>query len=87
MRPVSSASGMKSTGATMPRSGWCQRSSASKPRTAGLLEIDDRLVVELELALGERLAEIELERAARLHARVHVRLEEAVDAAASALAR
>ena len=29
--PVSSASGMKSAGGTIPRSGWCQRSSASKP--------------------------------------------------------
>ena len=33
MRPVSSATGMKSSGGIMPRSGWCQRMSASKPVT------------------------------------------------------
>ncbi len=31
IRPVSSAIGMNSTGPTMPRSGWFQRSSASTP--------------------------------------------------------
>ena len=31
IRPVSSASGMKSSGGTMPRSGWIQRISASTP--------------------------------------------------------
>ena len=31
--PVSSANGMKSPGTTSPRSGWCQRSSASIPAT------------------------------------------------------
>ena len=31
IRPVSSATGMNSAGETMPRSGWCQRNSASKP--------------------------------------------------------
>ena len=33
MSPVSSAIGMKSSGGIMPRSGWCQRISASKPVT------------------------------------------------------
>ena len=44
-------------------------------------EVDERLVVELELAVGQRLAQIDLQLAARLHVGVHVRLEEAVDAA------
>ena len=32
IRPLASASGMKSNGGTTPRSGWCQRTSASTPR-------------------------------------------------------
>jgi hypothetical protein len=67
--PISSASGMKSAGETKPRSGWRQRSSASKPITmspAGLGTVDQGLVVELELALAKRLAQVELEPARRL---------------------
>ena len=48
-------------------------------------EIDDGLVVQLELAGRQRLAQVVLQRAARLHLRVHLRLEEAVGAAAVAL--
>ena len=33
IRPISSASGMKVSGPSIPRSGWCQRSSASTPLT------------------------------------------------------
>ena len=33
MSPVSSATAMNSSGKVMPRSGWCQRMSASKPVT------------------------------------------------------
>ena len=33
MRPDSSAIGMKSAGASSPRSGWVQRTSASNPTT------------------------------------------------------
>ena len=66
-------------------SGWCQRISASKPLIVVGREIDDRLVVELELAGGERLAQVVLHRAPRLHLRVHLRLEEAVGAAPVAL--
>ena len=36
IRPVSSARGMNSDGATNPRSGWFQRSNASKPTTRPL---------------------------------------------------
>ncbi len=52
---------------------------------ASLLKIDHRLVVQLELAVGDGLAEIELERAARLQALVHFALEEPVRAAAVGL--
>jgi hypothetical protein len=37
MSPVSSASGMNSTGGTMPRVGWRQRTSASMPMILPLL--------------------------------------------------
>ena len=36
MRPVSSASGMKSSGITRPRVGWFQRTSASNPSISPL---------------------------------------------------
>ena len=48
-------------------------------------QIDQRLVVQLELVVRERLAQVELERAARLHARVHLRLEKTDSAATVAL--
>ena len=48
-------------------------------------DVDDRLIVELELVVHDRLAQIQLEGAARLHAGVHLELEEAVDAAAVGL--
>src|SRR5690349_3205121 len=51
MSPVSSASGMKSPGATMPRWGCCQRKSASAPQRA------PQLALELE-ALGHALVAI-----------------------------
>ena len=35
------------------------------------LDVEDRLVVELELAARERLAQVELEQPPRLRARVH----------------
>ena len=45
----------------MPFSGWCQRISASKPLISLLAEIDDRLVVQLELAGRQRLAQVVLQ--------------------------
>ena len=48
-------------------------------------EIDDGLVVQLELAGGQRLAQIVLHGAPHLHLRVHLRPEEAVGAAPVAL--
>src|SRR6185436_2250782 len=41
------------------------------------LQIDDRLIVQPELAIDERAPQIELERAAALHGRIHLGLKEA----------
>ncbi len=48
-------------------------------------KLNQRLVVQFEAAAHDRLAQIEFERAARFHARVHRDLEEAVGAAAVGL--
>src|ERR1700732_3474779 len=42
------------------------------------LEVDNRLVIDLELAPRERLTEVELEIAPDRHARIHLGLEEPV---------
>ena len=62
MSPVSSASGMNWSGATMPRSGWFQRSSASTPTMRPVPMSTRRLVVQHELAAAERLAQRRFER-------------------------
>ena len=49
------------------------------------LQVENRLVVDLELAVGDGLAEVELQRAPQLQPLVHLALEEAVRAAAVAL--
>src|SRR6202008_3650785 len=49
------------------------------------LQQQDRLIMDLELAVGDRLAQVELEQAARLQPLVHLALEEAMGAAAVAL--
>ena len=85
MTPHCSASGMNSAGETMPRSGWCQRSSASAPSISKPLQIEDRLEIELELLAGDRLAQLGLGAAARLHARVQLLLVEHVRPAAQLL--
>ena len=82
INPISSATGMNSVGDTMPRSGWLQRSSASQPRTSSRSRFSTGLVVEFEFAVIEGLAQRDFERAPLLHASVHVRFEEPVDAAA-----
>ena len=51
--PLSSASGMKSAGDIGPRVGWFQRNSASKETISLPLEIDDRLIVQLEFFAGD----------------------------------
>ena len=82
MKPISSARGMNVLGAMRPFCGWCQRIRASKALISLVAEIDDRLVVELELAGGQRPAQIDLHAAPLLHLRIHGRLEEAKGAAA-----
>ena len=72
---------MNSAGEHHAALGWFQRSSASMRDDLVVREIDQRLVGELELARRQRVAQVELERAARLDARIHVRLEEAEGAA------
>ena len=69
----------------MPRSGWRQRSSASQPVTSSLPEIDQRLVVDFEAAVHQRLAQILLQGKPRLGAGIHRRLEEAIGSAAVGL--
>ncbi len=56
-----------------------QRLAAGDPPA---LQVDDRLVVEREFVVDDRLAEVEFDCAAGLHARVHLDLEEAIEAAA-----
>ena len=56
-------------------------------QTANLiaLQIDHRLIVKFEFPVRERLAQVELQLAARLHVRIHDGFEEAVGAAAFSL--
>ena len=77
--------GMNSAGEIMPRSGWRQRSSASQPVDLVAAKIDQRLVVDLEAAVDQRLPQILLHGEPRLGAGIHGRLEEAMGAAAAGL--
>ena len=60
IRPVSSASGMNDSGGTRPRTGCCQRTSASKPTIRSVVEVDQRLVVDAQLAALDRAPEVVL---------------------------
>ena len=66
---------MKSSGWTMPRSGCCQRISASTP--VGLMspQVERRLVGEQELLVRERFAQVHLEFHAVLDRVLHAGLE------------
>ena len=75
MSPHSSATGMNSAGETNPSSGCGQRTSASAPVISPVCEVDERLIMHLEVALGERRAQVRLHAPARLHACVHLGLE------------
>ena len=86
MRPTSSASGMNSRGDRMPFSGWRQRTSASTPTTDARREAEDRLVVEDELAAGQRAPEPGLEGGALLRLLLHLPREE-LEAVAARLLR
>ena len=83
--PVSSASGMNWSGGIIPRSGWRQRSSASTPRDAAVVDPDDRLVVQLQLLGRYRALEVGAKLEPGEHALVHLRLEHPVAALAVAL--
>ena len=83
--PVSSASGMNSSGATRPRVGMVPADQRLERADPVGLEIEQRLVIELELAVGDRAPQIRFEPVARLRAGVHLGFEEAVGAAALAL--
>ena len=72
-------------GRARPRSGWCQRASASTPTVAPVVEVDDRLVVGHQLAAGERLAQLGLEPEPLDGAGVHVVLVGLEAALAAAL--
>ena len=65
--PVSSASGMNSAGRHDAALGMVPAQQRLEAADLVALEVDDRLVVELELAVRQRLAQIELQLAARLH--------------------
>ena len=58
INPVSSAIWMNWSGAISPRSGWRQRSSASKADESFVGEVDQRLVVQLELVARDGVAEV-----------------------------
>ena len=60
MRPVSSASGTKSSGVTRPRVGWFHRTSASNPSISPVSQHDDRLVVQDELVVVDRPLQVGL---------------------------
>ena len=78
MSPVSSAIGMNSAGDSTRRSGCGQRSSASAPSMRAAGEVDQRLVVQGELAALERAPQVGLGREAAAHALGHLRAEELV---------
>ena len=85
IRPVSSATGMKTFGGTMPRCGWFQRISASKPTSFWRLRVDQRLEDEVELLGGDGGAEVAFEPDAVLLLRLELRREIASAAAAGVL--
>ena len=79
---------MNSAGDTRPRSGCCQRSSASAPQDRAAREVDLRLVVQLELVALERAAQLASRAAARARVRcVHLGGEELVALRPDCLAR
>ena len=67
---------MNSPGATMPRSGWSQRTSASTPARRPVFERDDRLVDEAQLAELDGALELRPELVALADRGVHARVED-----------
>ena len=58
----SSATGITSYGSSVPRRGWRQRSSASTASRAGVDQVEDRLVDQVQLAPDQRVRQVLLER-------------------------
>ncbi len=85
MRPDSSASDRKCPGARRPRSGCCQRRSASAPDDGGGLQADDRLEEQLELLLLDRPPQVAAELEAGERDLVHLGLVEPAAGTACAL--
>ena len=83
--PVSSARGMKLSGATTPNPGRSHRTNASKPRIDSGLGFDERLVEELELATRHGLTQIGLECDLRRDPELHGLVEELVAGASVVL--
>ena len=71
---LSSAIGMNSPGSSRPRVGCSQRTSASTPASRWLRELEDRLVVQGELGVSQRLRQRLLELHPLDHRRVHLGL-------------
>ena len=78
IRPQSSATGMNCAGETGPRVGCVQRSSASAPVIAPVLQIDLRLVVQREFLPLQGAPQALLDRLPLHGADVHRRLEELI---------
>ena len=76
---------MNTSGLIGPSCGWCQRSQRFEAEDLAAREIGERLVVDFELAMGERDAQVRLEQAALAQRLVHRRLVEADQAAPLAL--
>ena len=81
IRPVSSAIGMKSAGETRPRVGMVPADQRLERADAVVLEVEQRLVIELELAALDREAQVGFELAALPAPAVEALLEESVGAA------
>ena len=79
---MSSATGMMSIGETVPRDRMIPAQQRLAGRDPSRLEIDERLVEQLEFLVRQRLAQVELEDAARLDDLRHLVAEEAEGAAA-----
>ena len=86
MRPASSMIGTNWSGGIGPRSGWLQRSRASRPTRRPVRGIDDRLVMERQPVAAQRIADVVLEAAIVLGIDVHLLFEEGVPATARFLA-
>ncbi len=88
MRPISSASEMNSAGGDLAARRVVPAQQGLETADPVLLQIEDRLIVDLELAVAaECVAQIKLQRAAHLQTHVHLGLEEPPVARPSALAR